>query len=369
MAIFNETDALYFATVTDAINASSAGGVLRLPAGQYVEEFPLITHSLTLQGVGGMAWLKNPNPAPANDRAVLMVPFNAGADLTLRNIEISGAARPIYQNGAGVLFETGNGHLQVEDSWFHDNENGMLVGGSPGMTVNILRSEFGHNGLAPGVWTGLHGLPHNLYVNGVDSLTVADSYFHSVQTAHELKSRAQQTTITNTRFVDGPDSQASYSIDLPNGGLAVLAGNQISKGPQSPNRYIVHYGGEVVPTWPGSSLDMAGNIIVNQRGDGATAVYNQSRDGPGGVANAASITGNTFYNVDAIEQTAYGPSLLTLANNTMLAGPGPAISNAHPFMSGSATVPEPGTTLLLATAILASVLRAKLASFRRRRAG
>ena len=171
------------------------------------------------------------------------------------------------------------------------------------------------------------------------------------------------------RFVDGPDSQASYSIDLPNGGLAVLAGNQISKEPQSPNRYIVHYGGEVVPTWPGSSLDMAGNIIVNQRGDGATAVYNQSRDGPGGVANAASITGNTFYNVDAIEQTAYGPSLLTLANNTMLAGPGPAISNAHPFMSGSATVPEPGTTLLLATAILASVLRAKLASFRRRRAG
>ena len=107
MAIFNETDALYFATVTDAINASSAGDVLRLPAGQYVEEFPLITHSLTLQGVGGMAWLKNPNPAPANDRAVLMVPFNAGADLTLRNIEISGAARPIYQNGAGVLFETG----------------------------------------------------------------------------------------------------------------------------------------------------------------------------------------------------------------------------------------------------------------------
>ena len=148
MSIFNATDALYFATVTEAINASSAGDVLMLPAGKYVEEFPLITHSLTLQGVGGMAWLTTPNPAPANDRAVLFVPFNAGADLTVRNIEITGAARPIYQNGAGILFETGNGHLQVEDSWTHDNENGILVGGSPGMTVSVLRSEFSHNGLA-----------------------------------------------------------------------------------------------------------------------------------------------------------------------------------------------------------------------------
>lgn len=59
---------------------------------------------------------------------------------------------------------------------------------------------------------------------------------------------------------------------------------------------------------------------------------------------------------------------VTEANNTMLAGPGPAISNAHPFLFGSATVAEPGTTLLLATAIIASVLRAKMVSFRRRRA-
>ena len=334
MSIFNATDGLYFPTVTAAINASSAGDVLLLPAGQYVEEFPLITHSLTLQGVGGMARLMTPNPAPANDRAVLMVPFNAGADLTVRNIEITGAARPIYQNGAGILFETGNGHLQVEDSWFHDNENGILVGGSAGMTVSILRSEFGHNGLAPGVWTEQYGLPHNLYVNGVDSLSVVDSYFHSVQTAHELKSRAKQTTIINTRFVDGADSQASYSIDLPNGGVVVLQGNQISKGPQAPNRYVVHYGGEVVPTWPDSSLEMVGNIVVNQRAAGGTGVFNQSRDGPSGVANPAVITGNAFYSVETIEQTAFGPSLLTLTDNTVLIGPGPAISTAHPFLVG-----------------------------------
>lgn len=59
---------------------------------------------------------------------------------------------------------------------------------------------------------------------------------------------------------------------------------------------------------------------------------------------------------------------VTEAINAMLAGPGPAISNAHPFLFGSATVAEPGTTLLLATAIIASVLRAKMVSFRRRRA-
>ena len=187
------------------------------------------------------------------------------------------------------------------------------------------------------------------------------------QTKKSLKSRAQQTTITNSRFVDGPDSQASYSIDLPDGGLAVLHGNQISKGPQSPNRYIVHYGGEAVPTWPGSSLDMVGNIVVNQRGDGATGVFNQSRDGPSGVANPATITGNTFYEVQAIHQTVFGPSLPTLADNTMLAGPGPAISSAHPFVFGAVAVLEPGTATLLATALVARVLAAKVTAFRRRR--
>ena len=353
MSILNATDGLSYSTVSEAITASSAGDVILIPTGLYVEEFPLITHSLTLQGVGGMAQLRTPNPAPANDRAVLMVPGNAGADLTVRNLEIFGAARPFWTNGAGILFEFGNGDLRVYDSYIHHNENGILVGDGANTDVEIVRSEFSANGNP--TYAGTNSPAHNLYVNKVGTLTVTDSYFNSVRTNHELKSRAAVTTITNSRFVDAPDSQASYSIDLPNGGVARIENNQIVKGPLSVNRYIIHYGGEVVPTWPGSTLDIIGNIIINERGDGATALYNQSRDGPSGFSNPATLVNNTFYNVNDLVRTGYGPSPLTLTGNVMLTGAAPAVSTASPWQSSIAAVPEPASVLLLAGALVAGV--------------
>lgn len=359
MSIFNATDSTFFATISAAMTASSSGDVLMIPAGLYVEEFPLITHSLTLQGVGGMAHLQTPNPLPANDRAVLFVAGGAGADLTVQNIEISGAARPSWTNGAGILFEIGNGNLRVVDSWFHHNENGILVGDGAATTVEILRSEFSFNGNP--TYPGTISPAHNLYVNQVASLTVTDSLFHSVRTNHELKSRAQSTTILNSRFVDGPDSQASYSIDLPNGGIARIEGNQIVKGPQAVNRHIIHFGGEAVPTWPDSRIDIVGNIIINQREAGATALFNQSRDAAN-LANPAAMTGNTIYNVPVLHQTVYGPYDLTLAGNLLLTGAAPSVSIAPPWQTGTAATPEPASLLLLAAAMTAGLL------LRRRRA-
>jgi hypothetical protein len=354
MSIFNATDGTSFATVSAAITASSAGDVILIPTGLYVEEFPRITHSLTLEGVGGMAQLRTPNATPGNDRAVLMVPSNAGADLTVRNLEVFGASRPIYTNGAGILFEVGNGSLRVYDSWFHHNENGILVGDNTNI-VEIVRSEFSFNGNPTLTLVHPAAPAHNLYVNKANSLTVTDSYFHGVRTNHELKSRAAVTTITNSRFVDGPDAQSSYSIDLPNGGVARIENNVIVKGPQSVNRYIIHYGGEPVTPWPGSSLDITGNIIINERGGGATALYNQSRDGPSGVSFPATLVNNTFYNVSDLVRTGFGPSPLTLTGNVMLSGAAPAVSTASPWQSSVAVVPEPASLLLLVAALAAGL--------------
>jgi hypothetical protein len=353
MSIFNATDNTFFSTISAAMDASSSGDVLMIPAGLYVEEFPLITHSLTLQGVGGMAHLQTPNPQPANDRAVLFVKGFQGADLTVRNLEISGAARPIWTNGAGILFESGNGKLTVVDSWLHHNENGILAGGGASATVEIIRSEFSFNGNP--TYAGTVSAAHNLYVNDVVSLTVTDSLFHSVRTHHELKSRAQSTTILNSRFVDGPDSQASYSIDLPNGGIARIEGNQIVKGPQAVNRHVIHFGGEAVPTWPGSRIDIVGNIIINQREAGATALFNQSRDA-GGAANPASMIDNTIYNVPVLHQTVFGPYDLTLGGNLMLTGAAPSVSLAPPWQNNTAPTPEPASLVLLGAAMAAGLL-------------
>lgn len=356
MSIFNATDGTSFPTVSAAITASSAGDVILIPTGLYVEEFPQITHSLTLQGVGGMAQLRTPNPTPANDRAVLMVPFNAGVDLTVHNLEIFGASRPVWTNGAGILFEIGNGNLRVYDSWFHHNENGILVGDGNNI-VEIVRSEFSYNG-NPTI-AGTVSPAHNLYVNKVASLTVTDSYFHNVRTNHELKSRAAQTTITNSRFVDGSDSLASYSIDLPNAGIARIENNQIVKGPLAVNKYIIHFGGEPGATqWPNSQLDVVGNIIINERGgSGAVGVFNQSQIGSTGTAQPVSITGNTLYNVQGLQETIHSPALLTVGGNTMLTGAAPSVSTASPWQYAAvASVPEPASVLLLAAALAAGWL-------------
>ena len=60
---------------------------------------------------------------------------------------------------------------------------------------------------------------------------------------HEIKSRALTTTITNSRIYD-LNSTASLSIDLPNGGNALIQNNVIEQGPNSENHKIIDYGEE-----------------------------------------------------------------------------------------------------------------------------
>ena len=98
------------------------------------------------------------------------------------------------------------------------------------------------------------GITHNLYVNEIALLTITDSYFHDVNmpglqasdpAGHEIKSRAEDTVITNSRIFD-LNSGASYSIDLPNGGNATITNNVIEQGPNTQNPYIIAYGEEAI---------------------------------------------------------------------------------------------------------------------------
>ena len=100
----------------------------------------------------------------------------------------------------------------------------------------IRRSRFFSNG-------GGDGYTHNLYVGAVRSLTVTGSHLSGADVGHELKSRAATNTIVGNRITDG-DATASYSIDLPNGGDSLVAGNVIIQGPNSENPALVSYGAE-----------------------------------------------------------------------------------------------------------------------------
>jgi hypothetical protein len=73
---------------------------------------------------------------------------------------------------------------------------------------------------------------------------VRGSRFYSGYEGHLIKSRARENRITYNLIYDGDEGQASYEIDLPNGGLAWIIGNVIGQSPQAQNPVMVAYGSE-----------------------------------------------------------------------------------------------------------------------------
>jgi Ca2+-binding RTX toxin-like protein len=285
--VVNETTGASYATLSAAMAASASGDVLTLQPGAYVEDFPDIVHSLTIRCLDGVASLTRATPLPVEGRAILNVVEAMQVDLTLIGLEIFGAQRPGPDpNGAGVLHERGNGNLTIENCSFHGNQNGILVGSanenSPpgGVNVVIRNSEFFDNGAPPGSAYAAGGKCHNIYINAATTVLIEDNHIHSVfSQGHQIKSRAAVNTIIDNVIEDLPQVPittygSSYSIDLPDGGVAVISGNLIEKGPYSSSRYIVHFGGES-QRYAENSLLVEGNQFVNKRPDGATLLLDQ----------------------------------------------------------------------------------------------
>src|SRR4029077_12282840 len=125
-------------------------------------------------------------------------------------------------NGAGIRHEAGN--LTVSNCTFSNNQDGILVNPISGATVTINQSTFSGNGAGD-------GYSHGIYVNQVDQFTVSGSTFNGTKVGHDIKSRALSTTVTHTTLDDGVNGTASYAVDLPNGGVAVLDSITVNKGP------------------------------------------------------------------------------------------------------------------------------------------
>ena len=256
-----------------------------IDAGTYAGDVATWTQDdLTLRGDGGRAHLRA-DGQDAQGKAIWVI---AGDRTTVDRIEFSGATVP-DRNGAGIRQEGTD--LTVTRSWFHDNENGILTGADPESDIVIRRSRFFRNGAGD-------GYSHNLYVGAVRSLTVIGSWLSRADTGHELKSRAARNTIVANRITDG-DATASYSIDLPNGGRSLIAGNVVVQGPRSENSALVSYGAEGL-TNPSRTLWVVNNTFVNRRtsgtfvalADGSRAhLRNNLLVGPGELTGGAGPDG------------------------------------------------------------------------------
>lgn len=283
-----------FATIAAAANASQDGDVVLVDAGTYTNDWVRETNAVSYQGVGGMVNMVA-TVAPPNRKAIFIAGDSAGDDIHIDHFSFTGAA--IGDNAAGIRMEGGD--LTITNSYFGNNEMGLLTGVLPGSSIVISNTEFGPTKSSSGT------LNHGLYVGHIDSLTIDNSYFHGVVDGHEIKSRADSTSITNSRIYD-EGGRASYSIDLPNGGQAYLAGNTIQQGPNTDNIKIVAFGEE--GAYAGSAITMDNNLVVNDWGTtNVTMLWNSA-------ANPAVVSNTDVWRI---------------ADNQMILGPGSHTGTVH----------------------------------------
>lgn len=179
-------------------------------------------------------------------------------DFRIENIEFRGARVP-DNNGAGIRFE--RGRLLVRDCRFIDNQNAIL-------TANFGDAELViENSLLAQAPRDRPLLQHLLYVGRIASVTITGSRFHGGYHGHLIKSRARRSDIRYNLIVDGPGGEASYEIDLPNGGIATLVGNIIGQSDKTQNPVVVSYG-EEGNTWPENALTLVHNTLLSDRLEG-----------------------------------------------------------------------------------------------------
>src|SRR5262245_21316017 len=137
-----------YSTIAAAVAAAQAGDTIEIDAGIYPNESMTISqNNLTLRGVGGYAhlrwgtgdYLTNSSMIP-NEKAILII---SGSDVTIENLEFSGA-KVADENGAGIRYQGGN--LTIRNSYFHENEEGILGQGGLSNTLLIEYSTFARNG-------------------------------------------------------------------------------------------------------------------------------------------------------------------------------------------------------------------------------
>src|SRR4051794_24475851 len=262
-----------YSTIAAAVNAAQDGDTVNVQAGTYTNDFIGIYKNLRLNAVGGTVTLRA-TAQPPNGKATL----TEGASGLIVNVDgfaFTGVTVP-DGNGAGIRYEGGT--LNVTNSHFYNNQNGILGGSDPNGVISISSSEFDHNG------TG-NGSTHNMYIGDIAQFTLSNSYTHDASVGHEIKSRAENNTITDSRILDN-DSTSSYEIDLPNGGNATISGNTIQQGVHSENPNIIAYG-EEGSLHAGTSLSVTGNTIVNDIGRG-TALWNAG-------SGSATFANNSVY--------------------------------------------------------------------------
>lgn len=209
--------------------------------------------NLTLRGIGGRPKIMA-DGASAQNKAIWVI---KGNNTVVENIEFSGSTVP-DGNGGDIRQEGRN--LIVRNCFFHDNEEGILVGHDANSYIVIENSEFANNGYGD-------GQTHNMYIGKVKSFTLRHSYSHHANIGHLIKSRARINHILYNRLMDEVTGNSSYVINLPFGGQAYIIGNIIQQGKNTDNPYVISIAEEVAK-YSEQDVYLINNTIINDKLNG-----------------------------------------------------------------------------------------------------
>jgi hypothetical protein len=263
-----------YALPSDAVQAAMPDDIIQIFPGKYVDCSTWKADGLVIEGVGAGAIIAD---KVCGDKGLFIV---KGRNITVRNITFM-SARASSHNGSGIRAEGAN--LTVENSRFIDNEDGILAGDNFDSTITIKDSYFKGNGNC------IAACAHGIYINHVALLRVEHSEFFEQHEGHHIKSRAARTEIIDNSIHDGPNGSTSYLVDLPNGGSALIFGNDFEKGPASQNKQTaIAIGAEKnkVPN-PSGPIVIENNTFSNDTGTGTTFVRNYTK-------TAVSLQANRF---------------------------------------------------------------------------
>jgi len=218
-------------TPSAAAAVATDGAVVEIEAGTYPGDAAVwLQDRLTLRAVGGRVSLPAAGRA-AEGKATWVL---RGGQFDIEGIDFSGS-RVSARNGAGIRLE--RGQARVRGCRFIDNQNGILTSNFADVELDVLHCEFGHNGHGD-------GQSHNLYAGSIGRLRVQGSWFHHAREGHLIKSRAAHTEVRYSLLADGDGGQASYELEFPSGGVAIVVGNLIEQAPTTRNPHLVSYGVE-----------------------------------------------------------------------------------------------------------------------------
>lgn len=245
-------------SLAQAVQQAADGDVIELLPGEHRGQVAVLAQRrLIVRGApGGSRPVLLADGQSAEGKAILVI---RGGSLQIENLEFRGA-RVADHNGAGIRFE--RGQLWVRNCAFYDNQNGILAGNVDDAELTVENSVFGQ---APPNTT----LPHLIYVGRIARFVLQGSHLSGGLHGHLVKSRARVNEVRYNHLVDGSGGRASYELEFPNGGSAVVVGNVIAQSEHSSNPAIVSFGaeGDVPAAEPRAprvhSLVLINNTLVN----------------------------------------------------------------------------------------------------------